>query len=279
MPEVRPPKDESWRTVTLPEARYCELMQAEQKAADAIANQQHLEVSLLEYRTLTGETAHSLANICYERELNPGETHASAIAAIKGALQRAEYEADRLKDEWERSRLSPLVSPESAAVSEPEHAVWTDYHRVPITKDDEAAAWKAAAAVEGTGEPKCPQCGDHRWVNIGSTTTTNDGGRYQCQCGFLYNWCPPAPAPPAEWKVVQRKDTAEWILEIAGPKLATQAEAEAAAAKVNGTCHHISTLQREHKQMAAEISRLKAELAAAEKDRDDLQFRIDSISE
>jgi hypothetical protein len=89
----------------------------------------------------------------------------------------------------------------------------------------------------------------------------------------------PAPAPPAEWKVVQRKDTAEWILEIAGPKLATQAEAEAAAAKVNGTCHHISTLQREHKQMAAEISRLKAELAAAEKDRDDLQFRIDSISE
>jgi predicted RNA-binding Zn-ribbon protein involved in translation (DUF1610 family) len=291
-------------------------------------------------------------------------------AALRLQVEELHRDRDQLQKLLDmHAKVCTQPAPPVAAVEGTEPAVWTEYHRIPITKDDEAAAWKAAAesegdweaikaldeiftdpflnttlncgtwfaqkepngnqwtvfdehgnltrgsqvlaqdvaqyrnllrtirnhvdkfkivkarmvaegllppatpqpaaAVEGTGEPKCPQCGDHRWVNIGSTTTTNDGGRYQCQCGFLYNWCPPAPAPPAEWKVVQRKDTAEWILEIAGLKLATQAEAEAAAAKVNGTCHHISTLQREHKQMAAEISRLQAELAAAEKDRDE----------
>ena len=147
-----------------------------------------------------------------------------------------------------------------------------------------------AAAVEGPGEPKCPQCGDHRWVNIGSTTTTNDGGRYQCQCGFLYNWCPPAPAPPAESGVkwVAFQSFAGWILvpedmgEDTSP--ATREQAEAAAAWVNATTGNLNGDWEKsfhqnfrnghftcHGGMAtvkafiqATVSRLQAELAAAE---------------
>lgn len=129
------------------------------------------------------------------------------------------------------------------------------------------AYYKEVSEEEALGVKSCcgkKSCGFHAElaaaVEIPDTMTLPEQPcvKYRNGTQTTTNVTPePAPAPPAEWKVVQRKDTAEWILEIAGPKLATQAEAEAAAAKVNGTCHHISTLQREHKQMAAEISRLQ----------------------
>lgn len=246
MPEVRSPIDDSWRTVTVPEARWCELMQFETKAQVATDVLARVTRAMEVYAKRVG----------IELGGNAETQLGQLVAEYRNRAERAEQEMDRIygfcEGQLEVARVKAVgqhsyyrgVEVTALAVLATKHS---NESQKPINLPLDAEATdllervleheleaQPTAAVEGTGEPKCPQCGDHRWVNIGSTTTTNDGGRYQCQCGFLYNWCPPAPAPPAETgeKWVPFPLMGGYCLLVNG-LVATREQAEAAAEKAN----------------------------------------------
>jgi hypothetical protein len=316
MPEVRPPKDESWRTVTLPEAVYVDLKQSERKAqvaTDALARvTRSMEVYAKRVGLeLSGNAETQLGQLVaeYRNRAERAEQEMDRIygfcegqlevARVKAVGQHSYYRGVEVTalavlatkhsnesqkpinlpldaeatDLLERVLEHELEAQPAAAVEGTEPAVWTEYHRIPITKDDEAAAWKAES-----GDPLADAMATIKTMEMSKIGKLIFRASVQQVAADL-------PAETGE-KWVPFPLMGGYCLLVTG-LVATREQAEAAAAWVNATTGNLNGDWEKsfhqnfrnghftcHGGMAtvkafiqATVSRLQSELAAAEKDR------------
>ena len=259
MPEVRSPIDDSWRTVTVPEARWCELMQFETKAQVATDVLARVTRAMEVYAKRVG----------IELGGNAETQLGQLVAEYRNRAERAEQEMDRIygfcEGQLEVARVKAVgqhsyyrgVEVTALAVLATKHS---NESQKPINLPLDAEATdllervleheleaQPTAAVEGTGELITHK--GQTWKYTGETRKPRDGehfatgfGSQVCIAAFNYETseyrivvkAEPAAAPPAETgeKWVPFPLMGGYCLLVNG-LVATREQAEAAAEKAN----------------------------------------------